>query len=229
MKNEKMLEELKKVVLLSEKEKIKTSLNVLIEKLQQEILVEENKNLSSKQRLNKCLNYHKKLLKSPRPILAYSCNDQIEDRQVFTNAYYLVALKTVDQLPIPDYKESNLKINFPDITRIFSASNYNEKTFTCNVGKLLNAFKSYNNIHLLNEKTSFSACLSKENFELFILHLNYKNSDNITLYATTYESPHYCDSTLRPVYTKNENGSDGVILPIKYFDGYKTFNESDLN
>lgn len=227
MKNETLLKELLKINSLAEKDKIKLSLDTLISKVQQEILVEENKNQSSKHRLNKCLSYHKKLLKSTKPFLAYACNDQFNGKQAFCNSFYLTVLCDDDKLPIDDYTSSEFN-NYPNLTRLFDRKKYGFKTFTCNVGKLMNAFKAHNIIQLVND--DFNAVLNRENFELFIYHLNYKNSDSITLYCDEFEKRIF-EETLKPVFTEKKNGSFGIILPMKKNDdeNIKMFFESDLS
>lgn len=225
MKNETLLNELFKINSLAEKDKIKLSLDTLISKIQQEILVEENKNLSSKQRLNKCLNYHKKLLKSNKPILAYACNDQFDGKQAFCNSFYLTVLVDDDKLPIDDY--TTKFSNFPNLTRLVNKKDYAFKTFTCNVGKLMNAFKSYNIIQLVND--DFNAVLNRENFENFIYYMNFKNKDTITLYCNEFEKRNF-EETLKPVFTEKKNGSFGIILPMKKNDdeNIKMFFENEL-
>jgi uncharacterized protein (DUF1499 family) len=77
MKNEILLNKLQEINYLKDKENAQQKINKIIEALKQEIIVEENKGFSTKQRLNYCLNYSKKLIAGSRAVLGYTCNDQI--------------------------------------------------------------------------------------------------------------------------------------------------------
>lgn len=230
MKNTILLETLKEINLLKDREKMQLQIQKIIETLKQEIVLEENKGLSSKQRLNYCLNFARKLQKGKRPVLGYTCNDQIKDKQVFCDSFFLVSLAETDQLPIADYKEAENKLNYPIVERIVVPSNYGVKSFNCNVGKLLQQLKANKEIHLFNEETGFNVLLGEENVKNFLTFMNYSSKDTITLYARTLENTTE-NTSLSPVYAINKNGSYGIVLPIREYGDRNIIKleESDLN
>jgi hypothetical protein len=213
MKNEILLNKLQEINYLKDKENAQQKINKIIEALKQEIIVEENKGFSTKQRLNYCLNYSKKLIAGSRAVLGYTCNDQIENKQVFCDSYFIAALAEKDKLPIADYTEAPTKLNYPTVTRIIIQSNYGSKKFTCNVGKLLNYLKAHKMVHLVDEKTGFNVILGEENTKNFITFMNYSTKDNITLQVRTIDRTDLAPS-ISPVYAENNNGSYGVVLPV---------------
>lgn len=197
------------------------SISVLIEELKKEVLVEDFKGLSTKQRINKCLKYSEKLSKK-RPVLAYTDNEQIKDHQVFTDSYFLVALNENDKLPIKDYKEIDSKWTYPDI-KLFDVSRmfYDNKTFKINVGTLLKHCKLHDYIELVNEKTDFITCVGTEVLEMFITFMNLKTSDEIVFKIR---------DAVKPILVEKENGSFGILMPIRKngnIEFYK-LNEEDL-
>ena len=214
MNNTTLLEQLKQINYLSDKAKAQEKIEKLIAAIQQEIIVEDNKGLTTKQRLNYCMNVAKKLQNSTRPVLGYTCNNQIKDKQVFCNSFFLVALAEADRLPIADYTEAKTKMSYPNVERIVIPGNYGVKSFTCNVGKLLNYFKAHKVLHLVNESTGFNVLLGEENVKDFVTFMNYNSKDTITLYARTLENT-TATTSLNPVYAENKNGSYGIVLPIR--------------
>lgn len=189
-------------------------LSKLIDELKQDELTKEYTGLSSKQRINKCLNYSKKISKKLRPILGYTDNDQIKNKQVFCDSYFLVALSNDDKTPIQDYKEINEKWNYPNIKWAdTNRSNYNNnKVFSCSVSLLLNYCKVYDNFGLLNKNGGFETYVNSKTLEMFIAFMNLKPADQITLKQISVE---------KPVLIEKENGTFGILMPIKKLDNIK--------
>lgn len=182
-------------------------LDLLIDELKREVLVEDFKGLSTKQRLNKCLNYSKKLVKKLRPVLAYADNEQINGYQVFTDSYFLVALNESDKLPIKDYKEIDSKWTYPNIKWADTDRRfYDNKTFKINVGTLLKHCKLNKYLELVNEKTDFLTCVGTEVLEMFITFMNLKTSDEIVFKIR---------DAVKPILVEKENGTFGILMPIR--------------
>jgi hypothetical protein len=233
MKNETLLQTLKDINVLNDKAKMHSGLEKLIEAVKREITLEENKGLSNKQRLNYCLNLAKRLATgNTKKVLGYTCNDQIKGKQVFCDSFFLVALAEADRLPIADYTEAPEKLNYPIVERIIIPSNYGSKTFTCNVGKLLQHLKAHKQLHLVNETTGFNTVLHEENVKNFVTFMNYSTKDNITFQCRTIDKTELAPST-SPVYAKNKNGSYGIVLPLARFREDEkqpvTITEAELN
>lgn len=225
MKNDVLLKKLENINLLETNELLAN----LIEEIKLEMFTEENKGLTTKQRINYCMNYHKKLDKKPKKVLAYTCNDQIEGKQVFTDSFFMVVLSNDDKLPIPDYKDiKGMKLNYPAVVNLIRHNNYSEryKTFTCNVGKLLQYLKTEENL-ILKNNNDFNVALTYENFRNLITFMNFKNSDTITLHARALENTTETTS-VSPVYVKKENGTEGIMLPVRVVGDYKTITDKDL-
>lgn len=195
---------------------------VLIEELKQEVLVEDFKGLSTKQRLNKCLKYSEKLSKKLRPVLAYTDNEQLNGYQVFTDSYFLVALTEEDKTPIKDYKEIDGKWTYPNIKWADADRRfYDNKTFKINVGTLLKHCKLNKYLELVNEKTDFLTCVGTDVLEMFITFMNLKASDEIVFKIR---------DVVKPILVEKENGSFGILMPIRKngnIEFYK-LNEEDL-
>ena len=211
MKNETLLKELKCIRFeIHEKESKNIMLDELIEKIKMEMLIEDNKDLTSKQRLTKCLNHHKKMLKTTKPILAYCDNLQIEGKQIITDSFFLVALANEDILPIPSYKEKFDKYPSVDYLLHKTKTNINDSIYV-NVGKLMNYAKLDNFINIkINNKI---CCLNVDTLKTFITHLNVKNSDNIALHYNSKSCDLNNNCYISPFYIEKKNGTIGLILP----------------
>lgn len=193
----------------------------IINEIEIDLLKAKCNDFNQKQRISFCLNYSKKLSTKNRPILAYTCNDQIENYQIFTDCQILVCLAEDDKLPIKDYKEiKELKgASYPNCLQIVNTSKINNDiTFKCNVGLLLNALKVHKVVNLINTKTDYNYTFEYENFKRFINFMNINKSDNITLLG---------GNNFYSVCKKN-NGTLGIIMGVKSNDDNKTFTEEDL-
>lgn len=212
MENQKLLKSLNGAVLNADWKII----NNLISDLQQEILSGDLKGTSSKQRIKKAMSYHKKLLKSTKKILAFTSDDALEGYQVFTDSYFMVALKGDDVLPIPDYKKANelyrndsklnpygyeFQKNYPDVSRIFP------KNFVCSfklyAADLLKACDAYSIIHLKGSLVDLY--LASDLLKQYITFMNYSSNDSIDF--------NFSGSNVRPLLSYH-NESKGIILPI---------------
>lgn len=222
MTNEKFLNEL---LSITEKEK-NGSLKLdsikyidLIEKVKIEIAAEQNKDTTTKQRINFITNFIKKMSNSKPIFKTYS--EQIPGFKAFTDTYMMVLLKDLDfnGLNIQnsnDFIKENPNLKYPDITRIidFKYKSY-QNYITLKVNDILNDIKAAGKpknkydfdkgiIYKYgeNQKIGFGACEMKA----FLNFMNFKSSDEITLY---FKGSHY------PAFTQNKNGSIGLILPIR--------------
>lgn len=208
------------------------SLQELKESLERALLVEEATKTTSKQRARFCLNYSKSRSMQRRPILQYTCQDQIENTQVFTDSFFMVFLKNNDILPIPDYKSINKDWVYPDLTRLYRSNQditCSQYSIKLNINKILNYFKLKEALAIdIKQVSSFGynlvLGLSKDNFKRFVMFMNYKESEEITLYFNKTSN----HEILQPLYAVNKNGSSGLILPCRVADNEETINIKDL-
>lgn len=195
--------------------------NNLIEKIKLEIAAEENKTLTSKQRINFVNTFLKNRIFERKPIFKCFDDTQIKEKAIFTDTYFLVALSQNDLAGLPlknfkDYKKENPHISeYPTVTRIID-NNFEKLPFklTLKVNDILNDIKAagkpknhdydkgiiYN--YDDNKKIGFGACEMKA----FLTFMNFKPTDTITLYFK---------NNLTPAHTQNNNNSYGLILPIR--------------
>lgn len=197
-------------------------------KLKNAILLEELKTTTTKQRAQKCFNLQKKLEKSHRPVLAGTCMDQLENAQIFTDGYFLVCLKDSDILSgLKTYQETAPGCKYPSVAE--AGFNYVKtvdeiKSFsysvTLNINKLLKYFL-LDEILCINSKVkslygdTMYLGIARDNFKNFITFMNYKESENITLYWNVSKG----ENVITPLYAIRENtGSTGLILPYRFED-----------
>ena len=183
MKNIELLEKLKDIAKLvknySSKDKELEKLDDLILNVEGEILKESYEGKTPKQRIDYAIKWHKKQLKTTRPILAYSCKDQVEGYQVFTDCYFMIFLNENDFLPIPDYKEyANGKVNFPNTLQLYKSIECGEE-IKLDIKKIQSLLKIKNEIYTSykNNKLYFN----KKRFDDLLVLLNVKNNDNIKI------------------------------------------------
>lgn len=207
MDNQKLLKALKKI----KEEKIPmVKLEELIEEVQQEILVEECKGTSSKQRLNSIMNLHKKMINGLRPILAYVDNKQFEGLQAFTDSHFMVALDEVDKTPIPHYEDAGYK-NYPSLQLLARKQNYvYGLKFTCKVEWLLKQIKINDEIDLQKENENFNYILNSKDLKTFLLFMNFQPKDEIT-----FQSSENDFNNIKPLLVEKENNKTfGMVLPM---------------
>lgn len=183
MKNIELLEKLKDIAKLvknySSKDKGLEKLDDLILNVEGEILKESYEGKTPKQRIDYAIKWHKKQLKTNRPILAYSCKDQVEGYQVFTDCYFMIFLNENDFLPIPDYKEyANGKVNYPNTLQLYKSIECGEE-IKLDIKKIQSLLKVKNEIYTSykNNKLYFN----KKRFDDLLVLLNVKNNDNIKI------------------------------------------------
>lgn len=174
-------------------------LNGLLEKLKEDILLEEPPNISDKQRIKKCLNIVKGFsFKGRRPIFS-KCDYDSTGRQLMTNSYIAVALVKEDEIPgierdttgrypkIPfDYKHfDNIAI---DVNKVKQAIKLSEEVFEAQIDE--------------DKKAYFDPKLLLDLLTL----LNLQNESTVTLSSNKDQA----------IYTiKKDNGSLGLICPMR--------------
>lgn len=190
----------------------------LIEKIKIDIAAEQNKETTTKQRINFITNFIKKMSDSKPIFKTYS--EQIPGFKAFTDTYMMVLLKDPDFSGLNiqnsnDFIKENPNLKYPDITRIidFKYKSY-QNCITLKVNDILNDIKAAGKAknHWMdkgiiykygeNKKIGFGACEMKA----FLNFMNFKSSDEITLYFK---------GSCYPAFTQNKNGSIGLILPIR--------------
>lgn len=183
----------------------------LKENLELTINAEALKGLSSKQRVTKCLNYAKKI-EAKNPILGHACSDQLKDKdgaplQVFTDSFFMVALKKDDVLPLKEYTELD-GAQYPRITSLVNRAY--DYSININVSDILNQFKLKDSIRLndfIKDRIyAFDILLGKEATKRALEFSNAKNNENITIKFT---------NGYIPVRFERENGSWGIICPLR--------------
>lgn len=174
--------------------------------LEIEILAAENKGSTSKQRIKTIDSYFKKVgLK--RPVLG-CYTKQVEGYNSFTDSFFLVELKDEDFTGLTLQDAAELGYNYPDITRITNFNNYDymEYSVEFNVNDILNEMKLLKKDALLKFKNNNNedVYFNVEKMKMFILAMNLKPADTVTLKTNSY---------LRPYHLIKNNGSRGIILP----------------
>lgn len=193
------------------------SLQELKLSLERALLIEEGSKTSTKQRVRFCLDYSKSRYMQKKPILQYTCQDQIENTQIFTDSYFMVFLKDDDKLPIPDYKSENKDWQYPNTKLYYKSKNdieLSQYNITFNINKIMNYFKLKDFITInTNIKSSFDydikVALDKDVFKRFYMFMNYKESENITLYFQKTTN----NFVRQPLYAAKDNNSTGLLLP----------------
>lgn len=176
--------------------------------LEIEIQASNNKQFTSKERIKKIDTYFNKLKNGRRPVFGYYTTS-VEGYKSFTDSYFLVELKDEDfnGLTLQDVAET--KYNYPALDRVtwFSGMDSMELSVTFNVNDILKKMKLLKKkddvIKVINNK-GYETIFGVEVLKMFIISMNLKNSDTITLKA---KSDYY------PFHYVKENGSRGIILP----------------
>lgn len=213
------------------------NLQILKKSLEEALLVAENKNATEKTRARYCLNYTKSKTIQKKPVLQYSYNGLKDENgqplQAFTDSWFMVFLKQVDKITTLQPVEDQAGLNYPNVSSFFKSPADIKKSIyniTFNINKLLNYFKlnkpnKKDGMNILTIKTAADGedvyfALEEKNFKNFIVFMNFKNSDNITLY---YDRINFNSNVIagldrygyiyNPFYTINKNESSGLILP----------------
>lgn len=182
----------------------------LKEDLELTINAEALKGLSSKQRVTKCLNYAKRV-EAKKPILGHACSDQLKDKdgaplQVFTDSFFMVALKKDDALPLKEYTELE-GATYPRLNCIIR--NIYDFNINIKVSDILNKLKLNDHIslndYIKDHILPFNIALGKEATKRALEFLNAKNDENITVKFNNGRVP---------VRFERDNGSWGIICPI---------------
>lgn len=181
MKNIELLEKLKDIAKLvknySSKDKGLEKLDDLILNVKGEILKESYEGKTPKQRIDYAIKWHKKQLKTNRPILAYSCKDQIKDYQIITDAQFMVFLNKDEELPIPHYTEyNNGKADYPKTLQLFKSIEYGEE-IKLDIKKVNSLLKANNQI--FTDYKGYKLIFDKECFNNLLVFLNIKDNNNV--------------------------------------------------
>lgn len=167
-------------------------LGSLISDIKAEIMLSDA--TCSKKRNNFILSYHKKLVKQHKKlVLAFSSDDAIENKQVFTDSYFLVALNEQDKTVIPDYK--NAGIYNKDIKLNKDGFNFDGMHYP-NIKPIINGFSKDIKITL---DTQFILKTIKAYESILITGINFD-----TMYSDI-ELLGYNEIIERVLLTKNEN------------------------
>lgn len=188
-------------------------LNEIIESLKKDIMLDDIKNTSDRQRTKYCLSALKKNTK--KHINFNGCFIDKNNNQMITDNYFLVNLVESDYINGFDkVGESEEKV-FKNIQRDFKLYSVYEYTpIKVNVKDVLNLVKmkeqtiDFDFINDDNQQDTiyFNTKLLKD----FIYFLNLQNEEKFELLVKC---------PLRPAYVVKENGSWGLILPVKKNNG----------
>lgn len=187
-------------------------LDELKEMLQQEIMLEGINNTSDKIRQQKIQKHFLKECKN-RPVLQkYIIKD---DKQYFTDSYFLVALVEEDQ--IQSLKEYDLKNDgqYPELDYLINNQKKSNRIyFELQYNELINQIK----LAKVNKKETFDVYVEEnrllvlgiKELEVFLLSMNFKKDDIIKVYTDTKNNK--LELGLN-VY--KDNGSYGLLLPCR--------------
>lgn len=177
--------------------------------LEKEIKLAKIPTTTTKGRVDFCLKYSKKLRNGRQPIFGYTESNQIPGFQVFTDSYFLVELVDEDQLPIEDWSTNKNFNHYPNVTKLIDLSvvKQSKNVLTFKISDLLNEFKMTEAIRIKNDTCKI--CLHKDNFTRFIRFMNLGNTDTIRLVLNNASPSTY------PAYVLKDNGSVGIILPLR--------------
>lgn len=195
----------------------------LLNRVQVLAAADENKNITSKSRINfinKAFNKNKELDK--KPILkCYS--EQLESYKTFTNGFSLYALKDIDFKPLENIINKADEKQYPSIEKIVDF-NFTSLCYKLElkVDDLLTMIKlkgittyqynyktdaalKFEYYNIVDQKIDYVG-LSATELLLYINVMNYKKDDTINFYF---------GNKYKPLHSKNNNGSYGIILPIR--------------
>lgn len=185
------------------------------EALQLEIASEANKETTSKKRLA-AIKKHFDKIGEKKPVLN-GYTTVLQNYYTFTDSFMLCSLKQAD------FNGVNLKdntTNYPDIRKICDYDNFKNYplSFTIKVNNLLNEIK-LNNIYKESKNNIITKNIVKitlndgsivgfecKLLKLFIESMNFKPNETITFYSK---------KTFTPFFTENQNGSKGMIMPVR--------------
>ena len=197
------LNDIKNKILGYMKEEALKSLDSLLLELKNDIEASVNP-YSSKKRLTACSNYAKKVSKN-RNILGYTM--QYNNKQVYTDGFFMVSLCDDDKTTIPDVTTNKnitpLKIDF--LIKYFN--DFYKYKYEIKINDFLNYAKLKDNkTYEININDDEKILFSVDNLKHFIDFMNFKSDETIIL---------YCNSIYAIQYCKKDNGSEGVILPLR--------------
>lgn len=151
----------------------------LIKDLESELMIQDFKGASSKQRLTKAMNWHKAMLKKPRPALAYSAD--YKEYQAVTDSYMIAFMINEDKTAIPNVNTT--KMSYPNlelidrrIQKMFDEGINMKDRIDLKV--IYNLLKTKSNIVIKNQETNKMVGIDKQVFNNLVLFLNIKDFNN---------------------------------------------------
>ena len=180
-----------------------SKINDLIIELKTEILNESTTGSLNKNRNKKIASWHKKQLKTIRPVLAYSTT--YKDYQVLTDSYFMAALKEDDKTAlIPDYTES--KRQYPIINQLINNAilYLNDNIIKLDIEKIAAILKLNDQVYIsLNGEIIH--VINKEAFKNTMLFLNISSNADIKTISFNKNI----------LYFESINGSIGFIQTLR--------------
>lgn len=151
----------------------------LIKDLESELMIQDFKGASSKQRLTKAMNWHKAMLKKASSVLAYSSD--YKEYQAVTDSYMIAFMINEDKTTIPNVNTT--KMNYPNlelidrrIQKMFNEGINMKDRIDLKV--IYNLLKTKNSIAIKNQETNKMVGIDKQVFNNLVLFLNIKDFNN---------------------------------------------------
>lgn len=187
----------------NKKEDALNSVDSLLQELKNELLASDNP-YSSKKRLQACSNYAKKAGKM-RPIFNYSYN--INNKQVYTDGYFIVSLNKDDETTIPDITTSEITPLKLDQILAYFKNSYSY-SYYLNVNDFLNFCKinKDSSIYEIKVNDDETIYFNISILKAFIEFMNFKSSDIVKMQYNSLIGFQYCIK---------DNRSEGGILPLR--------------
>lgn len=190
-------------------------LNKMKNDLEIELLAENNKNTTTKERIKKIDSHFNQSYFERKPIL--KCFKWVNGYKTFTDSYFITCLTENDGagLTLKNEADANVGI-YPDVSKIIENVNnnlmYGLEKIAIKYDDLKNKLKlvKKDGIIALTTNNNNIVTFGKIELSIFLITLNLKNSDEIVLFADSHH--------LNGLWAcKNNNtGSFGGILPTRH-------------
>jgi len=190
-----------------------SKLNKMKNDLEIELLAENNKNTTTKERIKKIDSHFNQNYFERKPIL--KCFKWVNGYKTFTDSYFITCLTEADGAGLT-LKNADDEKNavYPDTTKIIENINnnlmYGLEKIIIKYDDLKNKLKliKKDGIIALTTNNNNIVTFSKLELSIFLIALNYKNDDEIVLFADSHR--------LNGLWAcKNNSGSFGGILPTR--------------
>lgn len=190
-----------------------SKLNKMKNDLEIELLAESNKSTTTKERIKKIDSWFKKDYLQRKPIL--QCFKWVNGFKTFTDSYFITCLTENDGAGLTLKNEADAKMGvYPDVSKIIDTINnnlmYGLEKIVIKYDDLKNKLKLIKKDGVISLTTNNNniVVFGKELINIFLIALNFKNDDNIILFADSHR--------LGGLWAcKNNNGSFGGILPTR--------------